>query len=236
MNTQVLNVGEEKNTIVVMDDFLGGAEAEDLVAFASKSSFAPWPIAAERKGYPGVRAAAPEHHARMMMDRLDDVIRERFAVPESHELKIHQETLNLITVPEEELGPLQRAPHFDTSAPGLYAVLLYLCDESHGGTGFYQHKSTGYETISPQRVEHYLDRCYVEFNKFRRPKKYCLDSDDLFTRVGFVPAKFNRLVIYRGNTLHSANILSDKSISFSPVDGRLTANLFVSYEAPQVNP
>ncbi|QIL89795.1 hypothetical protein GNX18_08580 [Microbulbifer sp. SH-1] len=234
MNTQVLSVGEEKNTVVVIDDFLDAPE--NLVVFASQASFAPWPMAAERKGYPGVRAAAPEHHGARMMERLDSVIRRHFSVPASHELKIHQETLNLITVPEAELGPLQRAPHFDTSAPGLYAVLLYLCDESHGGTGFYRHKSTGYETISPQRVEHYLDCCYIEFNKYRRPQKYCLDSDDLFTRVGFVPARFNRLVIYRGNTLHSANILNEKSISFDPVEGRLTANLFVSYEDTTATP
>lgn len=234
MDVQVLNIGDEQNTVVIIDDFLEAPE--ELVAFACQSSFAPWPIAAERKGYPGVRAAAPEHHAALMMDRLDTVIRERFSVPQAHQLTIHQETLNLITVAEEELGPLQRAPHFDTSAPGLYAILLYLCDESHGGTGFYQHRSTGYETISPQRVENYLDRCYIEFNKHRRPRKYCSDSDDLFTRVGFVPAKFNRLVIYRGNTLHSANILSGKSISFSPVEGRLTANLFVSYDDTPVYP
>ncbi|WP_160154332.1 DUF6445 family protein [Microbulbifer sp. ALW1] len=225
---QVLNVGNEKNTVVVIDDFL--ESPEELVAFAKASSFAPWPIAAERKGYPGVRASAPPEHAEQIMSRLDAVVREQFALAPEKKLTIHQETLNLITVPEEELGPLQRAPHFDTSAPGLYAILLYLCDETHGGTGFYRHRSSGYETITPERVEHYLDCCYLEFNKYRRPQKYCFDSDDLFDKVGFVPARFNRVVIYKGNLLHSANILSDKSINSCPVEGRLTANLFVSYE------
>lgn len=225
---QLIEVGEEKNTVIVIDDFL--ENPEELVDFAKRASFAPWPMAAEGKGYPGVRAGAPESHALRLMERLDAVVREKFNIAEGAELKIQQETLNLITVAEDELGPLQRAPHFDTSDPRLYAILLYLCDETHGGTGFYRHKSTGYEAIRPDRVEHYLDSCYVEFNKFRRPRKYCGDSDDLFTRVGFVPAKYNRAVIYKGNLLHSANILSDKSISFCPETGRLTANLFVSYE------
>ncbi|MFV8782312.1 DUF6445 family protein [Microbulbifer sp. SA54] len=224
---QVLNVGEENHKILVIDDFL--KNPGDLVAHAQKSSFAPWPMAAERKGYPGVRAAAPEGHGVLIMDRIDSLVREQYDIPPVNKLTVHQETLNLITVPEEELGPLQRAPHFDTSAPGLFAILLYLCDESHGGTAFYRHKSTGYESITPDRVEHYLDQCYVEFNKYRRPKKYCSESDELFTRIGFVPAKFNRLVIYRGCLLHSANILTEKSINFCPLEGRLTANLFVTY-------
>lgn len=230
MNAQVVKIGEEESTVVVIDDFL--ERPRDLVEFAKQASFAPWPMAAERKGYPGVRAAAPENHAREMMAKLDGCIRESFCVPEDHQLKIHQETLNLMTVPEEELGPLQRAPHFDTSTPGLFAILLYLCDESHGGTGFYRHNSTGYEMITPERVENYLDHCYVEFNKYRRPKKYCSDSDDLFTRTGFVSAKFNRVAIYRGGILHSANIQDARSISNCAESGRLTANLFVSYEAP----
>ncbi|MCW8125591.1 DUF6445 family protein [Microbulbifer halophilus] len=228
MAIQTLEIGDEKRKVMIVDDFL--ENPEELVAFAKEATFAPWPMAAERKGYPGVRAAAPEDHSRLIMDRIDPLVREQFQVPLSDKLKIHQETLNLITVPEEELGPLQRAPHFDTSNPRLFAVLLYLCDESHGGTGFYRHKSTGYESITPERCEHYLDCCYIEFNKYRRPKKYCSESDDLFSRIGFIPARFNRLVVYRGVMLHSANILGEKSISFCPATGRLTANLFVTYE------
>lgn len=224
---QVLEVGDEKRKVLAIDDFLEAPE--ELVAFAEKAEFAPWPMAEERKGYPGVRTAAPENHANLIMARIDSLIREQFEILPEEKLEIHQETLNLITVPEEELGPLQRAPHFDTSDPRLFAVLLYLCDESHGGTGFYRHKSTGYEAITPERVEHYLDCCYLEFNKYRRPKKYCSESDELFSKIGFVSAKFNRLVIYRGSMLHSANILSEKSISLCPVAGRLTANLFVTY-------
>src|SRR5688572_912669 len=108
---QVLEIGEEQRKVVVIDDFL--ETPEELVAFAEKAKFAPWPMAAERKGYPGVRTAAPENHANLIMDRIDSLIRDQFEIPAEEKLEIHQETLNLITVPEEELGPLQRAPHFD---------------------------------------------------------------------------------------------------------------------------
>ncbi len=225
---QVLSFGDEKNKAIVLDDF--HAHPETLVQFAAQSEFAPWPMLAERKGYPGVRTSAPEALGLEVLDRLAPVLRSEFGIGSVETLKLQQETLNLMTVPEPELGPLQRAPHFDTSAPNLFAILLYLCDDSHGGTGFYRHRSTGYESITPDRVEHYLDRCFIEFNKYRRPMKYCNESDDLFTKVGFVPAKYNRLVIYRGCVLHSANILGDHSISASATRGRLTANIFVSHE------
>lgn len=224
---QVLEVGKEKNKVIVIDDFL--ENPAELVEFASTADFIPYPIAAEKKGYPGVRAAAPVEYGAYLRSRVDPLIRSEFQIPTDAKLSTYQEALNLISVVEEDLGPLQRIPHFDASDPQFFAVLLYLCNEDHGGTGFYRHNSTGFESITPDRCEQYLDRCFVELNQYRRPRRYICDSDDLFTRVGFVPAKYNRLVVYRGGILHSANILGGHSISLSAVTGRLTANVFIGY-------
>lgn len=224
---QVLEIGEEQNKVIVIDDFLECPET--LVAFAKSAHFTSYPIAAEKKGYPGVRSAAPASYGELVRERVDPILRSEFGVAPSAQLNTYQEALNLISVKEEDLGPLQRIPHFDASDPNFFAVLLYLCGDEHGGTGFYRHNSTSYEVITPERCDHYLDSCYEELNSKLWPKKYCLDEHDLFTRVGFVPAKFNRLVIYRGGVLHSANIHSDQSISHCPVSGRLTANIFIGY-------
>ena len=225
---QILEVGEEKNKVIILDNFL--ERPSDLKAFARNVEFAPYPIAVERKGYPGVRSAAPAEYGEQVRARVDAIVRSEFGIPQSAKLRTFQEALNLISVPEEELGPLQRIPHFDASDPNFFAVLLYLCDESHGGTGFYRHNSTGFERITPERLDPYLDSCYEELNRSRRPKRYFSESDDLFTKVGFVPARFNRLVIYRGGVLHSANISDERSINLCPQTGRLTANVFIGYE------
>lgn len=224
---QLLEIGNEKNKIVILDDFLDSPA--ELIQFANEVQFTPYPVAAERKGYPGVRTAAPASYGNLVRDRVDGIIRSEFGIPEESKLKTYQEALNLISVPEDELGPLQRIPHFDASDPLFFAVLLYLCDDSHGGTGFYRHKSTGFERITPDRVDPYLDCCYEELNRQRMPKRYFSESDELFTKVGFVPARFNRLVIYQGGVLHSANISGDHSISLCPQTGRLTANVFLGY-------
>lgn len=224
---QLIEMGAEKNKVIILDDFL--ENPDELIEFAKGVQFTPYPVAVERKGYPGVRAAAPAEYGVKIRDRVDSIVRSQFEVPARAELRTYQEALNLISVPEENLGPLQRIPHFDASDPCFFAILMYLCDDNHGGTGFYRHNSTGFESISPERCDHYLDRCFEELNQNRRPKKYFSDSDDLFTKVGFVPARFNRLVIYRGGVLHSANIYGDQSISLCPESGRLTANVFLGY-------
>ncbi|MFC6632634.1 DUF6445 family protein [Microbulbifer taiwanensis] len=224
---QIIEMGEERNRVIVLDDFLEYPKV--LVDFARRAEFTPYPIAVERKGYPGVRAAAPPNYGELVRSRVDSIVRSQFQISAQDELKTYQEALNLISVPEERLGPLQRIPHFDASDPQFFAVLLYLCDDSHGGTGFYRHNSTGFESITPERCDRYLDCCFEELNSNRRPKKYFSESDDLFTKVGFVSARFNRLVIYRGGMLHSANISGNHSISRSPDSGRLTANVFIGY-------
>lgn len=224
---QVLEIGKEKNKVVVIDDFLKSPWS--LIDYAQNVEFSPYPIAAQRKGYPGVRVVAPAGYGELVRERIDPIVQQEFDIPTAVSLKTYQEALNLITVPEHELGPLQRIPHFDASDPNFFAVLLYLCDDRHGGTGFYRHNSTGYESITPARCDRYLDSCYEELNRQRRPKKYFSESDELFSKIDFIPAKFNRLVIYKGGLLHSANILGCQSINFDPVSGRLTANVFIGY-------
>lgn len=228
LDVQILHMGEEKNKVICIDNFL--ADPGQLVNFAMTSTFTPYAAAAQRKGYPGVRTAAPVELGSALRGRVDAIVRKEYEIPAERSMKPLQDALCMLAVPEAELGPLQRIPHFDASSPFFFATLLFLCDEQHGGTGFYRHNSTEYEAITPDRAEHYLDVSYEELNSKRAERRYFSESNEFFTKVGFVPAAFNRLLIYRGNILHSANILSDVSISTDPVVGRLTANIFFSYD------
>lgn len=56
--------------------------------------------------------------------------------------------LSLTTTLPEQLVPLQRFPHVDGGDDGKIAILHYLCGVKQGGTAFYRHKSTGFETIA----------------------------------------------------------------------------------------
>ena len=224
---QTLYMGNENNKVICFDNFL--ANPELLVSAAEQSEFTPYPMAVQRKGYPGLRTPAPAMYGKLLRDQVVDVIKKEFEISAGSQLTMLQEAMCLMTLPAAELGPLQTIPHFDAINPRFFATLLYLCGEEHGGTAFYRHNRTGFEAITPERSDDYLDSCCEELNGFRREKKYFSDSDQFFTKIGFIPARFNRLVVYQGCLLHSPNILSPISISSDPKRGRLTANVFFSF-------
>jgi len=228
LTMQMLSVGNEKNKVIYFDDFL--ANPSWLVDFASGAVFSPYAAAQQRKGYPGVRTPAPADFANQFRDKVGEIIKNEFGIPAATKTTSLQNAMCLMTVPELELGPLQRIPHFDSSNPHFFATLLYLCGEGHGGTGFYRHNSTGYESITPERCDPYLDASYEELNRKKPGRHYFSESDEFFTKVGFIPARFNRLVIYPGCILHSANIFSSVSINPDPKTGRLTTNIFFSFD------
>lgn len=228
LTMQTLFVGNENNKVIYFDNFLENPSL--MVEAAAQSVFSPYAAAAQRKGYPGLRTPAPAFYGQQLRAGVLDIVKREFGVPEQSNVTMLQEAMCLITVPEPALGPLQTIPHFDASNPRFFATLLYLCGEEHGGTAFYRHNQTGYEVISPVRCDHYLDVSYDELNSKRRVKRYFNESDELFTKIGFIPARYNRLVIYPGSILHSSNIYSDISINSNPRQGRLTANVFFSFD------
>lgn len=212
---------------LIIDDFL--EQPEVLLQIAAKSQFEPYPGIAQQKGYPGIRAQAPEDYSQVLTEFLEPVMKQFFAIPEELGLRKSICAFSLTTTPATELGPLQRTPHFDASTPHHMAVLLYLCDEKHGGTGFYRHNATGLQQINADNREHYLDVYYEEINARRPDQRYFDDSSAEFTFLGMIPAKFNRLVIYHGSLLHSACINPAISLSSNPLQGRLTLNSFFDF-------
>ena len=212
---------------VVIDNFLDDPLA--LVDIAARSPFEPYPGRETHKGYPGIRAQAPLDYSHTITALMEPLIKLNFDVPESLELRKSPCAFSLTTVPADQLGPLQCTPHFDASTPHHMAVLLYLCDDHHGGTGFYRHKATGLQQITDTTREHYLDVYYQEINARRPAQRYFDDSDGQFEFLGMIPAKFNRLVAYRGSLLHSACVNPNLSIDANPRTGRLTVNTFYDF-------
>lgn len=213
-------------TVVFIDDFLEDPQA--LVEAACRSRFeAASPQ--EGKGYPGLRAPAPAAYTEAITELLDPLIKVNFQVPGELPVKVGLSAFSLTTTPPEALGPLQRTPHFDASTPHYMAALLYLCEPTHGGTGFYRHNATGLQRITAENRERYLDAYHEEVNRRPPPARYFDRSDEQFTFLGMMPARFNRLVVYPGSLLHSACIHPVHSLSRDPRSGRLTVNTFYDF-------
>jgi hypothetical protein len=222
---QCVIVGGQR--IVFIDNFL--ADPQALVDAACESSFESAAAQDERKGYPGLRSPAPEVYTRALTALLDPLIKINFHVPDHLPVKVGLSAFSLTTLAPDALGPLQRTPHFDASTPHYMAALLYLCDETHGGTGFYRHNATGLQRITAENREHYLDVYHAELNRRFPPARYFDRSDEQFTFLGMMPARFNRLVIYPGSLLHTACVNPSRSLSSDPRQGRLTVNTFYDF-------
>ncbi|WP_343627986.1 DUF6445 family protein [Roseateles sp.] len=224
-DVQSLSIGGHQ--VLLIDDFLEDPGA--LVQAACDSVFEPCPGAAEGKGYPGIRAAAPAAYSQELAALLDPLIKINYGIDESLPLRKTPCMFSLTTLAPEQLGPLQRLPHFDSSAPRYMAALLYLCDGRHGGTGFYRHKATGLQRIAADDKDRFAAAIRDELDRRPPPRRYFDAGDEHFEFLGMLPAKFNRLVVYAGALLHTACVNPQLSISDDPRQGRLTVNTFVDF-------
>jgi hypothetical protein len=120
------------------------------------------------------------------------------------------------------LAPIQRIPHFDTPDAFIVAAVHYLCDPPHGGTSFYRHRRTGYERIDATRQPAWRHALVQDRAAHGLPAPVYMDGDTLgFERIGQAALRFNRLILYPANCLHSGD-LGQARLASDPAKGRLT--------------
>lgn len=214
-------LGLEAQPLVVIDDFHPDPDA--LVEAACAQSYAP-----RGKFYPGIRAAADPRHLAPCQDMLSEVLQGAFGYRSGAQLT--ECNYSLVTTPPASLLPMQRLPHYDGTAVQTIALLHYLCGPEHGGTSFYRHRATGFETITDDRFAPYRDTLQAEIDARGGDvdARYFSGDSAQFERIDRVAARFNRAVLYRGIVLHSGNIPDDFAFNRDPRGGRLTVNTFFS--------
>lgn len=214
----VHRIGREGAPVVVVDDF--AAEPERLAEAASARPFS-------RNGihYPGVRAAAPSAYLGERVDLIRQILVEVFGAVRGAVLA--ECNFSLVTQDPATLTPIQRLPHFDGADAGRIAVLHYLCGPQMGGTSFYRHVSTGFETITPDRLSAYDAALREDVAREGLPGGYFTAPSPLFEPIFTLPARYNRLAVYRGISLHSGDIPAGFAFDPDPRTGRLTVNTFL---------
>jgi hypothetical protein len=220
---ETLYVGQERHPVLVIDDFLGDPQA--MVDFAIRqASFKPSPLF-----YPGIVSPTPQEY----VDALTEGLYPRLV---DFGINISKASLSdsffaLVTFTPEQLKLAQRLPHVDDFNPALIATLHYFCDNSQGGTAFYRHRATGYETLTPSNIRHWQPVINQEMaQRGQIPAQYMTASNQFYEQTQAVEAKFNRMLVYRGNIFHSGMIRPTTKIDPDPRVGRLTANSFVKFE------
>lgn len=215
----VHRVGAEGEPVVVVENFVA-----DPAALVDKARTAPF----ERIGqfYPGVRAPVPPDYLDAAFNVLRPILIQVFGC--RMQISFTRALYSMMTDPPGQLQLAQCVPHVDSVDADSLAVLHYLCTDA-GGTSFYRHRATGFETITLSRQRVYLDQLQVDFERLGAPSPGYISGDTpIFERIGGWPAVYNRALIYRGSLLHCATVLKDTILSADIDQGRLTIASFLT--------
>lgn len=225
---RLLQMGLSRTPLLVIDDAL--ENLEPLLAYARAQDFQ-----AADAYYPGVRAPLPASYYQAVAPALAPLLAQMYGPTQDSRLQVQQAVLSLISTPASQLQPLQRLPHFDSSAPSKWALVHYLAEGEHGGTVFYRHNPTGIERLTPEHEARYFESCdaYLKqhgvpegYPQARDPRQAAPSQFQLLQKVGY---QQNRLLAYPGAVLHAAEVLP-QDVSSCPSKGRLTANLFLEWQ------
>lgn len=219
----------EKCRVAIVDDFL--AEPEYVREFAAQQRAA---FAVPQRGYPGLTLDVSSNS----MTEVYRFLRSRL----SRELNFlrgdieFSTMLSITSLAPEKLSNLQRICHVDPRQHldrANFASVLYLFHNTDfGGTAFYRwrnkglvEKATALDLEDPDKALQFLQE---QFEYFRKAPGYMTDSNDVAEMLAMVPAKFNRLIFYSGDSPHSAYIENSDLLTDDPSAGRLTLNSFAS--------
>ena len=218
-----LKVGNDQQELVRVDNYMQGADTliEDAVSrnnFAVADSF-----------YPGIRMDISDAYIIQFVRNFHHIIQDFFKL-DLRRIKKAASKYSIVTFSPEKLKLMQRIPHFDAPTRNSLAVIHYLSDAPNSGTSLYRHRETGYEYIDPLRIENYKHNLEKQFDEpSKHPSGYIHKSTETYEEIASHKAVYNRLLMYRGSSLHSGIIKPDYNFDPSPETGRLTVTSFIEF-------
>ena len=221
LRLQARRIGAEGAPLLVIDQAV--ADPDRLVRKAARGHFTP-----QGAMFPGLRIRAPLSYEVFLERLLRPLLEPHFGMPARSRLAFPMCHYSLVTTAPERLDPLQRVPHVDSVQSNGLATVHYLFRGDWGGTAFYRHRGTGFEVVDDSRGEAYFARLQDEVAREDATGPGYINGDSpLFERVDSVDGVYNRLVLYRRNSLHSGNIDSARVPPADALAGRLSINSFI---------
>ena len=216
-------VGEEQEPVLQADSFFEGIE--DLKAIAVDASN----FDVSDSYYPGIRMPLPTIYSAALAKHLQHYIRNFFGCDLKRVKKVASR-FSIVTTPPERLNLMQRIPHFDAPTKSSLAVIHYLVDAPNYGTGLYRHNKTGFEYVDSGRYERYMREIGSTYSEpALYPDGYICGDTEEFSLLKSFDAVCNRLIMYRGSSLHSGMIGKNYNFDPNPATGRLTIATFFEF-------
>jgi hypothetical protein len=216
-----LEFGLERSPLVVIDNLVANPEA--LVDLAAGKLFGD-----VVSYYPGVRAKVPLTYQRFIIEQLRDAIAGIFGL-NAGTMRFTACHFSLVTTPPEKLTYLQRIPHVDSLSRTELAFIHYLFKAPLGGTAFYRHRATGFESLDQARRPLYWRHIEEEQKGPHPPPAEYINGDTpLYEQIGHQEGFFNRMLVYRRCSLHSGSLARNFVPDLDPRSGRLSVNGFLA--------
>jgi len=207
--------------LLVIDNLV--ANPDELVDMAAAKYFGD-----VANYYPGIRAKASLSYQQFILRHFGGLFAEYFGLL-AGSIRFTSCHFSLVTTPNEKLGYLQRIPHTDSQLSNELAFIHYLFKSDLGGTAFYRHRKTGYEVVDYLRKPGYLACIDEESKGADKPEaRYINSSTALYEQVASQEGRFNRMLVYRRNSLHSGNLPENFVPDPNPRTGRLSVNGFLT--------
>lgn len=211
-------LGREREPLVVIDDFTG--RIEELARIGRALGYEPV------QGYPGIRSRISSTYLGPRSGLLRRILAEHFDLPGG--AKVESCDFSIVSKRAEELTDGQRRPHYDATDGNLLALLHFTGDTGTGGTAFYRHRRTGFETIRPERLARFKAALAEDERDYGPlPARYFHGDDERYELIGEVEARPDRVILYRGRLLHSGHVPAEPDPARARETGRLTINTFL---------
>jgi len=216
---RIERIGHEQQPVIVIDNFVPDPDA--LRRRAEAQDFRPM-----GPHYPGLRAeVAPADVAAFLLPVLDLVVDTFDLVGPPGVISAGY---SIVTTPPAALTPIQRIPHIDGLEAERIALLHFLGGAKQGGTAFWRHRSTGFETIDAARHGAYDAALRRDVAQHGLPAADYISGDTpLYQCIARLAAAPNRALIYRSHALHCADLPRDLDFTPDPRRARLTVNTFL---------
>jgi len=216
-------IGDERRPLLTVDQFIHNPDElvrEAVEVYAQVEN--------DRSYFPGIRFPVSIDYQFALLAGLGRSLEKVFDVNTSN-IKSIESYFSIVNTKPSKLTDLQKIPHFDFPLTKGLAAIHYLCNEGFGGTSFYKHNQTGYEYIDEQRFANYQQVLSSELESRTLPDKYIVGSNELFTKVGGIDARFNAISVYKGSSLHSGDISSGYNYDSPILQSRLTITSFIHF-------
>lgn len=218
-----LTIGREQAPLLVIDNLVD--HADQLIHLAAEKRF----VDAEGL-FPGVRVKVPLTYQQFFIEQLRGMLTDHFDVA-ARSWRFSACHFSLVTTPSSTLTYLQRIPHVDSFSSHELAFIHYLFKSNLGGTAFYRHRKTGFEVIDQERrPEYWQIRTEEASGPHSPPAEYITGDTPLYEQVERQEGVFNRVLVYRRNSLHAASIERDTPLEPDPRSGRLSINGFLTVD------